>query len=352
MESRSQNGCWTCRVRKRKCDEKLPVCSECQSLKLDCHGYLEKPTWMDRGAKQKEQADKIKKMVAQVRKQRRLNQIPSRHEILRKRSHPRSTHSRESSTNSTTSLSSIETPTSPQTPTTFSRHTHDSHEFYPSPLSPKLFQQDNGDPRFSLPEDMLSSDFFIAEPTSSVLQFSMGEIQYPLNDGYVLEDVFVSPQELHLPAKDFTSYESRRISNLSSEIFQRGGSCTAANTKFELVFDKIEDAILLAHYFEKVFNWQFQFCELQQPEFSQGNILWLASESKSLYHAILALSSSYKSIWMEESGTSSTSSTSNEQTPHFSLAVSDLQNDLQDPRAYKDTWLLASIVTFLHSAVR
>jgi C6 transcription factor Pro1 len=44
--SRSKTGCWTCRLRRKKCDEETPQCSTCTSRDLFCYGYGEKPAWM------------------------------------------------------------------------------------------------------------------------------------------------------------------------------------------------------------------------------------------------------------------------------------------------------------------
>ena len=84
-ETRSHHGCWSCRLRKKKCDERHPICTECMCVGLECHGFGEKPEWMDRGARQKAQAAKMKQKVAQVTKSRRMNQIRDQHESSMKR---------------------------------------------------------------------------------------------------------------------------------------------------------------------------------------------------------------------------------------------------------------------------
>ena len=43
---RSTKGCWSCRLRKKKCDERHPVCVACASLNITCYGYGQKPGWM------------------------------------------------------------------------------------------------------------------------------------------------------------------------------------------------------------------------------------------------------------------------------------------------------------------
>ncbi|OAL37962.1 hypothetical protein AYO20_02795 [Fonsecaea nubica] len=60
---RSDKGCWTCRLRRKKCDEHHPVCEACATLRITCHYSEEKPTWMDRGAGQQEMARRIKRQI-------------------------------------------------------------------------------------------------------------------------------------------------------------------------------------------------------------------------------------------------------------------------------------------------
>ncbi|KAK9368707.1 fungal-specific transcription factor domain-containing protein [Lipomyces kononenkoae] len=44
--SRSRIGCYTCRIRKKKCDEQHPCCRNCQIRKLPCYSYDAPPDWM------------------------------------------------------------------------------------------------------------------------------------------------------------------------------------------------------------------------------------------------------------------------------------------------------------------
>ncbi|KAI0192574.1 fungal-specific transcription factor domain-containing protein [Xylaria flabelliformis] len=60
---RSFNGCWTCRLRRKKCDERRPVCEICASLHITCHFGQEKPEWMDGGARQEQMAARFKQEV-------------------------------------------------------------------------------------------------------------------------------------------------------------------------------------------------------------------------------------------------------------------------------------------------
>ncbi|CAJ2500785.1 Uu.00g036380.m01.CDS01 [Anthostomella pinea] len=57
------DGCWTCRLRRKKCDETKPICSTCGALEITCHFDDGKPAWLDGGAREKRMADEIKIMV-------------------------------------------------------------------------------------------------------------------------------------------------------------------------------------------------------------------------------------------------------------------------------------------------
>ncbi len=60
---RSKQGCWTCRLRRKKCDERRDSCHTCESLSITCYGYGPKPDWMDNGEKEKAMASSIKQIV-------------------------------------------------------------------------------------------------------------------------------------------------------------------------------------------------------------------------------------------------------------------------------------------------
>ncbi|KAF7933920.1 uncharacterized protein EAE98_003629 [Botrytis deweyae] len=71
LAARSSTGCWTCRLRKKKCQEERPTCSTCDSLRISCHGYSEKPTWMDGGSSEKAESERIKRVIKENKKRKR-----------------------------------------------------------------------------------------------------------------------------------------------------------------------------------------------------------------------------------------------------------------------------------------
>ena len=67
-KGRSSKGCWTCRIRRKKCDETAGNCSVCTSLRLKCDGYGPKPVWMDGGIREKQKVEELKRTLRRHRK--------------------------------------------------------------------------------------------------------------------------------------------------------------------------------------------------------------------------------------------------------------------------------------------
>ncbi|PVH82236.1 hypothetical protein DL98DRAFT_653303 [Cadophora sp. DSE1049] len=60
---RSTNGCWTCRLRKKKCDETPSACLRCEAASLECR-YGAKPCWIESPELGKRELERIKGLVA------------------------------------------------------------------------------------------------------------------------------------------------------------------------------------------------------------------------------------------------------------------------------------------------
>ncbi|QKD57818.2 fungal-specific transcription factor domain-containing protein [Fusarium oxysporum Fo47] len=61
--TKSGGTCWTCRLRRKKCDGARPVCGSCAALETTCHNGLEKPGWMDGAAEQKIIPETMKRQI-------------------------------------------------------------------------------------------------------------------------------------------------------------------------------------------------------------------------------------------------------------------------------------------------
>ncbi|EEA26554.1 hypothetical protein TMatcc_005168 [Talaromyces marneffei ATCC 18224] len=82
---RSTKGCWTCRLRRKKCDERHPVCQLCHTLAIPCYGYGPKPDWMDGGDVEKSQIESLKQTVRYTSRQRdraRSQQLRSQNQAI------------------------------------------------------------------------------------------------------------------------------------------------------------------------------------------------------------------------------------------------------------------------------
>ncbi|KAH7159541.1 fungal-specific transcription factor domain-containing protein [Dactylonectria estremocensis] len=77
--ARGRIGCWTCRIRHRKCDERRPACRECSSRRIPCYGYDSKPpAWMSDPRRLSSELQDIKRAVKEnFRRVRRLQNRPS-----------------------------------------------------------------------------------------------------------------------------------------------------------------------------------------------------------------------------------------------------------------------------------
>ncbi|KAE8380877.1 fungal-specific transcription factor domain-containing protein [Aspergillus bertholletiae] len=59
VTQRCKTGCWTCRLRRKKCNEDGQPCSNCEARGIFCHGYGPRPSWKDRGEKERQEAKRL-----------------------------------------------------------------------------------------------------------------------------------------------------------------------------------------------------------------------------------------------------------------------------------------------------
>ncbi|KAH9904155.1 fungal-specific transcription factor domain-containing protein [Xylariomycetidae sp. FL2044] len=80
---RGKHPCWTCRLRKKKCDENRPGCSTCGLLSIECYGYGPKPDWVGDGAAEKVIMDDLKKIVKHTSRRKPTRSRPSQTPVVR-----------------------------------------------------------------------------------------------------------------------------------------------------------------------------------------------------------------------------------------------------------------------------
>ncbi|KAI9756599.1 MAG: hypothetical protein M4579_003777 [Chaenotheca gracillima] len=61
MHRRSRSGCFTCRLRRKKCDEAKPACKACKHLGLKCE--YKRPMWWSNNEQRKQQKETIKNII-------------------------------------------------------------------------------------------------------------------------------------------------------------------------------------------------------------------------------------------------------------------------------------------------
>ncbi|KAF3761009.1 hypothetical protein M406DRAFT_268379 [Cryphonectria parasitica EP155] len=66
--------CWTCRLRRKKCDGTRPTCRNCADLNIECHVGAHKPAWMNDEATQREMARRISDRIKEGAVGRRVRQ--------------------------------------------------------------------------------------------------------------------------------------------------------------------------------------------------------------------------------------------------------------------------------------
>ncbi|KAM7200773.1 Fungal specific transcription factor domain containing protein [Rhypophila sp. PSN 637] len=329
-ETRSHNGCWSCRLRKKKCDERRPICTECMCVGLECHGFGEKPEWMDRGARQKAQAAKMKQKVAQVTRSRRMNQIRDQHESSTKRQQsnmntstgndPGATADTASSSktnstavtrnNSVSSLSNMATSSTihVQIPNAnshiFHSNNHSGFQHDISHFSPPASYDSLSSTLDSLTDfppmpgfhdlDFLTDhnfeleipDFDSERSTNSAAE---EPTQLAMNhSGITMRDLNLPPtvhgqiltatdhQTLQTTIKTITPTPTpiQTPPNLDYSTSWTSSSATtaAANTNISMLpITNIQEAILFANYLDKVFPWQFPFCAYSRDGPARGN---------------------------------------------------------------------------------
>ncbi|KAL5339494.1 fungal-specific transcription factor domain-containing protein [Aspergillus crustosus] len=65
LHKRSRSGCFTCRLRRKKCDEKTPACGACSNLNLICE--YKRPIWWGNAEQRKKQKERIKNKIKQTK---------------------------------------------------------------------------------------------------------------------------------------------------------------------------------------------------------------------------------------------------------------------------------------------
>lgn len=72
--------CWTCKLRRKKCDATKPTCRACESRDIPCYGFGDRPEWMNGGEEERAELNKIKDAVKKNNKRKRTEMSRSKTE--------------------------------------------------------------------------------------------------------------------------------------------------------------------------------------------------------------------------------------------------------------------------------
>ncbi|KAL9096021.1 MAG: hypothetical protein Q9165_001543 [Trypethelium subeluteriae] len=72
MHRRSRTGCFTCRLRRKKCDEGKPSCRACKHLGLKCE--YKRPMWWSNNEQRRQQKEIIKNIIKRTKLNEKTNQ--------------------------------------------------------------------------------------------------------------------------------------------------------------------------------------------------------------------------------------------------------------------------------------
>ncbi|KAI9814890.1 MAG: hypothetical protein M1832_005618 [Thelocarpon impressellum] len=75
MHRRSRSGCFTCRLRRKKCDEGKPACKACKHLGLKCE--YKRPMWWSNNEQRRQQKEAIKTIIRRTKLSEKTAQMVS-----------------------------------------------------------------------------------------------------------------------------------------------------------------------------------------------------------------------------------------------------------------------------------
>jgi hypothetical protein len=289
---RSVHGCWTCRLRHKKCDESRPSCISCSTRGLACLGYAAKPEWMDGGEVERRKRNEIKRIVKQNRRvnQERVTMLPT----------PQS------------SVSNLSTPL-----LEYSQSIYLPSE---STSSPDEFDHEILDKEYNI--DYHLYDCFSSFPPHSSTENDPSTTSFPPH----------SSTENTLSVSLFPS-ASPLAEHISSTTSESRSQTDSDSSLFDSSYAKLEDreAILLMHYLDSVFYVQFALYNPLSCSYGRGWFLSLLRGSKPLYYGTLALSAYHlQSLHSGDQSNKCESRHSTDLKRYENLSIQGLRHNLQN----------------------
>ncbi|KAL9014029.1 MAG: hypothetical protein Q9173_001303 [Seirophora scorigena] len=289
MHRRSRSGCFTCRLRRKKCDEGKSQCKACKHLGLKCE--YKRPMWWSNNEQRKQQKETIKNIIKRTKLSEKATQIGTSHvETPPGLSHSLPTSATYSEATVRTRAPSVESQSSPGYD--FNQPlSNDYYDFHPhiaspydtdphyQPFPPTPYEVDIKTERQMYVNDIPTrrdstiSTFSTYQPPSAQPNLhSFPEDEWINQDIYNTGDMFSAEEGL-----DFDFFD-----------FSHGAPQTSQQALIQV--DEC-DRPLLDHFIDNVLRLIFPILEVNQHGSARSEVVLPALESNKCYlHCCLSIS--------------------------------------------------------------
>ncbi|KAF2854692.1 C6 sexual development transcription factor-like protein NosA [Plenodomus tracheiphilus IPT5] len=286
MHRRSRTGCFTCRLRRKKCDEGKSACRACKHLGLKCE--YKRPTWWSNNEQRRNQKELIKNII----KRTKLNEKTAQGVPMVSNTPPSLCHSMQTADTFSDGIACTRAPSvDSQNSLDYPFQADATPDFYNASMPPPMFAPSFAHPGHFAPYEIdikTESQMFINDiPTrrdSTISTYShyqtppaVGHI-YP-TDSWIQQDYFESRREsfaeepLEYPIFDFPTHGAFSPQHQPS-----------------IQVDEC-DQHLLSHFLDSVMPSIFPVLETNQPGAARGEVIIPALESNKAYlHCCMSVS--------------------------------------------------------------
>ncbi|CAA9962311.1 hypothetical protein CFE70_005726 [Pyrenophora teres f. teres 0-1] len=287
MHRRSRTGCFTCRLRRKKCDEGKASCRACKHLGLKCE--YKRPMWWSNNEQRRNQKEVIKNII----KRTKLNEKTAQGGAMGTNTPPSLCHSMQTADTFSDGVSCTRAPSvDSQNSLDYSFNPAATPDFYNSSMPPPMFAPSFAHPGHYVPYDIdikTESQMFINDiPTrrdSTISSYSHYQTPPAVSnvfptENWIQQDYFESRREsfteepLEFPIFDYTTY----------------GATFSPSHQASIQVDDC-DRHLLSHFLDNIMPSAFPVLETNQPGAAQRDVIIPALESNKAYlHCCMSIS--------------------------------------------------------------
>ena len=252
MAARTTKGCWTCRIRKKKCDEVQPCCGPCAFRQIICYGFAEKPWFMHREEDQRTEIEKIQRAVNESLRARRAFRVAKKQgRVVQQR------------------------PIVPAIERQHGAETDASQSLRNQPMmmtNPSISPQSQGSIPILFP---------LPDPWPSTIKSPQ---QWKFGDEALKNDSTITENTLKMDSGPSSTHESPQ-NGISYPFSFHPGAPPAENAN---------DLEMIMNYLDNIFPLQYYFYQPSAAERGRGWLLSMLLRSKPLYYTALAFSAVQK----------------------------------------------------------